>query len=47
MMRSNVMLYYNNNYAPHGKADQVQNASVDKLMRVVCIKPMKPKKKAA
>jgi hypothetical protein len=47
MMHSNVMLYYNNNYAPHGRADQVQNASAEELMRVVCIKPLKPKKKAA
>jgi len=47
MMRSNVMLYYNNNYALHGITDQVQNAFVDKLMRVICIKRMKQKEKAA
>jgi hypothetical protein len=41
------MLYYNNNYALHGRADQVQNASVDELMRAICIKRMKQKKKAA
>jgi len=41
------MLYYNNNYALHGRADQVQNASAAKLMRVICIKQMKQKKKAA
>ncbi|EKF66032.1 hypothetical protein B194_1084 [Serratia plymuthica A30] len=41
------MLYYNNNYAPHGRADQVQNAATGELMRVVCIKRMKQKKKAA
>ncbi|TWY28139.1 hypothetical protein FR965_17685 [Serratia marcescens] len=47
MALSHVMLYHNSNYAPTWHRDQAQIAYKSELMRTVCIKQLKQKKKAA